>query len=52
MAADAAPVISRLTAEMLKAAHLDVPSSGLDDNDDELDVNELVVDNVDWTQNC
>ena len=48
LATDAAPVVSRLTAEMLEAesADLDDPS-GLDDDDDELDVNEIAIDNVD-----
>ena len=50
MAANAAPEISKVTSEMLEAKDLDDPSTGLYDNDDELDSNELVIDNVDWTQ--
>ena len=51
VAANAAPEIARLTAEMLeaRATDLDDPFTGLDDNDYELDVNELVMDGVDWT---
>ena len=48
MAADAAPKVSRLNAEMLeaKATDSDDPSAGLDDDGDKLDVIELVVDDV------
>ena len=43
MAADTAPEISRLTAEMLKAeaTNLEDPFARLDDDDNELDTNEL-----------
>ena len=42
VAANAAPEISRLTAEMLEGADSDDPFAGLDD-EDELDANELVL---------
>ena len=49
MAANAAPQISRLTAQMLKAKAADSNAlfAGLDDDEDEVDVNELVVDDMD-----
>ena len=47
LTADAAPDISKLTAEMFEATDLDDPSAGSDDNDDELDVNELIIDIMD-----
>ena len=49
MAVNAAPKISRLIAEMLKAEapDMDDSSAGLDDDNNELDTNELVTDEVD-----
>ena len=52
VAANEAPKISKVTPEMLKAEAVDLAdlSPGLDNDDDELVVNELVSDDVDGTQ--
>ena len=52
MATDAAPEIFRLTAEMFKAkaTNLEDPFARLDDDDHELDTNELVTEDMNWTQ--
>ena len=49
MGTNAAPEVSRLIAEMLyaEATESDDPFAGVDDDENERDMNELVVDDVD-----